>query len=364
MTKPVPPASASAVAADLLELAMEPASGKRFELLRRITDTYLDQRESRTLAEQYLFDELMGQLVDKIDGKDRAHAAAHLATLPSLPHALAQRLAGDDDIAVARPMLRDYGAMPEDILIDVARHASQAHLQAISSREVVTPPVTDIVVDRGDQVTVRTLAANKGARFSRFGMRSLIGKSEKDVALQSLIVDRSDLSLDALGDFISIVSHELAARLREKALDMDVSRIEHHVVDWMEDRKPNAALTTRYIEGIQAGHLKLDDVALELIRGERLFDTLTVLAAVVEADRYFAFGQLARGKVAAVLLLLKSVELKWPVVEAFLKLRRTKILDAMAEAPAVRSDYDAINVADAQRVVRFMKERRPAAAAR
>ncbi len=346
------------VAEDLLALALERSSDKRIDLLRRITETYLDQRESRTHAEQFLFDDLLEKLIDKIDPAHRAEASGHLAGLPCVPDALAQRLAGDDDIAVARPMLRDYGAMPEAILIDVARRGSQEHLQAISSRSEVTPPVSDIVVDRGDQATVRTLAANPGARFSRFGMRNLIGKSEKDEALQALIVERSDLSLDELGNLLSVISQELAARLRDKALAMDASAIEQHVVDWMEERKPNVALTARYIEGIQAGHLKIDDVAMELIRAERLFDTLTVLAAIIDADRYFTFGQLARGKVQSVLLLLKSVELNWPVVESFFRLRRAKILETALEAPAVRADYDAINVAVAQRVIRFMKERR------
>lgn len=348
------------VADDLLQLALERSSEKRVELLQRITDAYLGQHESRSLAERYLFDELLANLLDKIDSKDRAQASEHLAGFSSLPEALAKRLAGDDDIAVAKPMLRDYVAMPEDILIDVARRGSQEHLQAISSRAVVTPPVTDIVVDRGDQATVRTLAANRGARFSRFGMRSLIGKSEKDEALQALIVERSDLSLDALGNLLSVISQELAARLRDKALEMDVSVIEHHVVDWIEERKPNAALTSRYAEGIRAGNLKLDDVVMELVRGERLFDALTVLSTMIEAEPYFAFGQLARGKAQSALLLLKSLELKWTVVEAFLRLRRAKSLEAGLEPLPVRSDYDAINIAVAQRVVRFMRERRRA----
>jgi len=361
MTAAAPTASSNArVAEDLLQLALERSSEKRVELLQRITDAYLGHHESRTLAEQYLFDELLENLLDKIDSKDRAQASAHLAGFSSLPDTVAKRLAGDDDIAVARPMLRDYVAMPDDILIDVARRASQEHLQAISSRAVVSAPVTDIVVDRGDQTTVRTLAANRGARFSRFGMRNLTDKSEKDEALQALIVERSDLSLDALGNLLSVISQELAARLRDKALEMDVSTIEHHVVDWMEERKPNAALTTRYVEGIRSGHLNLDDVVMESIRGERLFDALTVLAAMIENEPYFAFGQLARGKTQSVLLLLKALELKWIVAEAFLKLRRAKIIEAGLEPLPTRSDYEAINVAVAQRVVRFMQERRRA----
>lgn len=116
------------LAADLAALATEQTSEKRLELLHRITDTYIEQGDRATPAEHYLFNEVIGKLIDKIASGDRAAAATKLSTMPSLSDELARRLASDSDISVARPIIRDYGGLPERILLDVSMAASQEHL--------------------------------------------------------------------------------------------------------------------------------------------------------------------------------------------------------------------------------------------
>jgi hypothetical protein len=82
----------SAWAADLVLLASERTSEKRVELLRRITDAYIEQADRWTSAEQYLFNEVVTTLIDKIAGVERAAASAKLAKLPKLTDGLAQNL--------------------------------------------------------------------------------------------------------------------------------------------------------------------------------------------------------------------------------------------------------------------------------
>ena len=83
-----------------------------------------------------------------------------------------------------------------------------------------------------------------------------------------------------------------------------------------------------------------------------------MLAGTVDLDRYHAFNILTCAKSESVLLLLKSVHLSWPNVAAFLKLRRTKIAYDETDQQAEEGDYEAIDPAAAQRVVRFLKVRR------
>ena len=76
-------------------------------------------------------------------------------------------------------MVRNYAALSENTLVAVATKGSQEHLQSIVSRAVVSPAVSDIVVERGDQKTVRKARrATKAHKFSSGGMRKLAHKSE------------------------------------------------------------------------------------------------------------------------------------------------------------------------------------------
>ena len=352
----------AALAADLAALATEQTSEKRLELLHRITDAYIEQGDRATPAEHYLFNEIIGKLIDKIASGGRAAAAAKLSTMPALSDELAQRLASDSDIDVARPIIRDYGALPERILIDVAKSGSQAHLTVIAGRDKVTPPVSDVVVARGDRDTIQTLAANRGAQFSEFGMQSLIDKSAGDNDLQALIVTRADLSLTAIGRLLPLISNELASRLRDVAGPIDDTLVEKHLGAWAADRQQNAARTDAYIAGIRAGDLNPNDIIGELVTGKRLLDAATVVATMLGLDRFYAFNLLTGGKIQSALLLLRSAGLSWKVADAFIKLRIAKAGLYDYETPPRRGDYEAIEPEAAQRVVRFMKVRRTAKA--
>src|SRR3972149_7936956 len=159
--------SRSSMAADLMGLAQEKSSHKRVELLRRITDAYLDHSDENSQAEEFLFDDIVTKLVGKVSTPDKIQVSENLSKLPELPEGLARTLATDSNIEVARPVVRDYRGLSEKILIDVATRGSQAHLHAVARRETIPAPVTDVVVKRGDQRTTQTLAGNQGAQISR-----------------------------------------------------------------------------------------------------------------------------------------------------------------------------------------------------
>lgn len=348
--------------ADLVELASERSSERRIELLHRITDAYVVQADQYSAAEKYLFEEIISKLIEKVTSQSRAEVSVKLAGLPDLPDALAHQLASDSDIEVARPIIRYCRGLSEQTLIDVAKKGSQDHLQIIAGRPVVTPPVTDVVVTSGDRNTVRTLAANQSAQFSIKGMNTLISKAKTDVDLQALIVERADLSLNAIGKLLPMISDELTNRLRGTAIEVDEVVVQRHLNEWAKDRQINIERTDAYINGIRNGDLNLNDVILQLVGGRRLFDAATVVAATVDLDRYYTFNLLTCGKIQAALLLLRSADLSWPAAEGLLRLRIAKAgVDEFEELPP-RRDYDAIDVAIAQRVVRFMKVRRVAAA--
>jgi len=361
-TAVLPQQSLSTLAEDLASLAAERAPDRRVELLRRISAAYAAHAEPGVTAEVYLFNEVVSKLVDKIAGADRAAAAATLATMPRLPEPLVRRLASDADIDVARPLIRDYRAMPEAILVCVARNASQDHLRVIAAREEVTPPVTEVVVRRGDRSVMRILAGNSGARFSDAGMRELIAKAKHDLDLQALLVDRNDLSLAAVERLLPIVTEALARRLCGKVGVVSEDAVMPHLAAWLDDRSRNAERTRAFIAGLRNGDLQASDVFRELFAQGRLYDAAAVLASHLEIGCDYTFGVLAGNSLHSAMLLMRAAALPWALVEAFLKLRQAKGAPFEPHALPKRAAYLALDVAAAQRVLRFAKVRRSAGA--
>ena len=76
--------------------------------------------------------EVFGLLIEEIEIKARAELSNRLAPVSNAPVKVLRRLANDDDIAVAGPVLTLAPRLAEADLIDVASNKGQAHLHAIS----------------------------------------------------------------------------------------------------------------------------------------------------------------------------------------------------------------------------------------
>jgi uncharacterized protein (DUF2336 family) len=342
---------------DLEHLATEKSSQKRLKLLRRVTDLYLATDHQKSAAVRYMFNEVVVYLLEHIDNSDLAKAAEDLATLPHIPSTLAHQLATNADHNIARPIVENYRALSDETLLTVANTGSQDHLRSIASRPTIAPSISDIVAERGDPETLRKIAANNGALFSSAGMRTMARKSETDVLLQALLVDRPDLSLEAVGILLPVVSRELAHRLHVRVAELDPITVGSHIAKWMQRRKSAMSRTTACISAIRAGDLRIDDVVMEMIRSKQLFSAATVLAASLEIDPDYAFGLLTDAKTQTILLLLRCINLTWPTVEAFFQLRAAKLAGKRNQEPPLRTDYESIDRATAQRVARFLKVR-------
>lgn len=355
--------SLSALADELALLAGEKSSSKRLELLRRIAAIYAGHAEPGRAAEQYLFDEVVSELMDKIAGPERVAASTTLAAMPSLPDGVVRKLAGDSDIEVARPIIRDFAAMPEPILVDVARTGSQDHLRVIAERAEVTPPVTDVVVERGDSSVAGILADNGGAQFSDRGMSRLIDKAAGDRDLQAKLVARKDLTLAAIGRLLPIITDELARRLRHRAPRVSESTVVEYLADWIGDRRKCEERTVALIAGIRKGDLKANDIVGELVAQRRLHDAGTVLAQVLDLAPAYVFNALDGASLQSALLLMRAAGLGWPVADALLRLREAKAGPCGHQAPPTRDEYMTLDIGAAQRVIRFVKVRSAVGAA-
>src|SRR6202163_1446473 len=178
---------------DELERAL--ASGTdahRAEMLTRITDLFLAAASGYSDAQINLFDEVITKLTVAIESKARARLAIRLADTAHAPVAVIRRLSDDDDIEVARPVLKSSKRLDDADLLAAAKSKGQPHLLAISERTSLSEAVTEVLVTRGDRDVAHSIVKNAGARFSDAGFRILVQRSASDEGLAVRVGSRRD----------------------------------------------------------------------------------------------------------------------------------------------------------------------------
>src|SRR6202140_5714184 len=118
----------------------------------------------------WTFGEVIGRLAEDIEIAARVRLANKLSPSNNAPVKIIKKLAFDDSIDVAGPVLRQSNRLDARTLVANARSKSQQHLLAISRRKSIVEDVTDVLVTRGNRDVVNSVATNNGARFSDFGI--------------------------------------------------------------------------------------------------------------------------------------------------------------------------------------------------
>src|SRR5437764_2285599 len=108
------------------------SASRRAEALLGI-GTLFCETAARLNSEQIdLFGQLFERLLDRVDRTARIELSRLLAPTANAPADVVRRLAMDDDIAVAGPLLEHCRRLEGADLANIARQKSQAHLLAMS----------------------------------------------------------------------------------------------------------------------------------------------------------------------------------------------------------------------------------------
>ncbi len=180
--------------------------------------------------EIWTFGEVIGRLADEIEVAARAQLARRLARFDQAPANIIHKLAFDDAIEVAGPILRESDRLEAYALVANICTKSQPHLLAISKRKSIEEKVTDELVTRGNQEVVKSVATNNGARFSDFGFLHMIKRAEGDSILAEHLGLREDIPRHIFQQLIAKASDDVRKRLERERPAM-VDQIQTSVAD-------------------------------------------------------------------------------------------------------------------------------------
>jgi hypothetical protein len=180
--------------------------------------------------EIWTFGEVVGRLADEIEVAARAQLARRLAGFDRAPVNIIHKLAFDDSIEVAGPVLQESERLESYALVANVCTKSQPHLLAISKRKSIEETVTDELVTRGNQEVVNSVATNNGARLSDFGFLHMIKRAEGDSILAEQLGLRKDIPRHLFQQLIAKASDDVKKRLERERPEM-VNQIQTSVTD-------------------------------------------------------------------------------------------------------------------------------------
>jgi uncharacterized protein (DUF2336 family) len=209
-----------------LDESISRGSGEsRLRALWHATDVLLAGRYSEDQI--WMFGQVIERLALELEVVARAQLARRLANSKNAPINCVKKLAYDNSIYVAEPILRQSERIDVRTLVSIA--SSESHL-AISKRKSVTEPVTDVLVVIGNREVVNSLANNPGARFSHFGFMELIKRSEHDSILIETLGQRNDIPRSIFQQLIAKASDDVKKKL-ERERPAIATQIETLVAD-------------------------------------------------------------------------------------------------------------------------------------
>jgi uncharacterized protein (DUF2336 family) len=201
-----------------------PSVGERGRVVREIAALFMRQASQYSAVQVDLFDKVLMKLVDKIEEEVRVFLAKELSSVDNAPYRLLKRLASEDEIAAASPVLINSPCLDEDFLLACAKSKSQQHLVAISSRKAISYRLTDVLVERGDDQVVLTLARNEGAEFSDRGCSIIVERARDNYQLTRVLWKRHDIPRPQVVELFRKASQalrqELLAQDSTKAQDI------------------------------------------------------------------------------------------------------------------------------------------------
>jgi uncharacterized protein (DUF2336 family) len=340
---------------DELESTMRAGSAaQRADVLRRITDLFLQYAPACNDEQIALFDDVMLRLVDRIEHHALVRLSAQLAPLGNAPAGVIHALAADDDADVATPVIRQSPVLTDDALVEIARSKGEDHLTAIADRAVVTEKVTDALVERDNPAVTLRVTRNTGARFSRHALMTVAHRASDDAELAETMVRRDDVPPDIFQNLL-IKATEL---VRERLLKNAEPEARARVNDVLADVANHVATSEG---GAQAFVLtSKDPIRLKLqigtcARAGKRSETVASLAALSKLPIQAVQSLLNAEAEDAVLILCKTIALDWNDVRDVLGVMTSTRYEDSPKTKAAFRKYYSLTEETAHRVINFVK---------
>ncbi len=332
-------------------------------MLRQLTDLYLIGAEQYADEEISLIDDVFVRLVATIEESSRALLSLRLGPVAKAPPKIVRLLACDEAIDVASPVLTQSEALEVETLVECAKTKSQEHMLAISRRKTVPEPVTDVLVERGDQQVVLSTAINAGARFSQNGFGVLINRAHGDDLLTRRVGTRPDLPPKLFKQLLEAASEKVRATLeadRARALE-DIRQVVAEVTTRIETKavtKTQAYAAAHVLaESLRrVGQLNIEKLE-DFARDGRFEEVVAALSLMANMPPDLVERTVHDTQAESLLVLAKAVGLPWETTKNILTLAAKRYRRSTAEVDKCMAAFERLKEPIARQILEFHRKR-------
>ena len=199
---------------------------KRLETIKRVTDLFLLSAGTFNGEQIELFDNVLERLIRTIEIRAVADISARmalaemssqLASVAQAPPSVVRRLADNDEITIAGPVLAESARLSAEDLVEIAETKGEPHLLAVSGRWWLKEVVTDALLARRYPNVSRRIVNNPGARISSAGFAIVLEQAESDPELAVDTGIRLDLPPELRQQLLRNATEVVRSRLQSRA---------------------------------------------------------------------------------------------------------------------------------------------------
>lgn len=336
---------------------------RRAEILRKVTDLFVLGSGQFSEDQIELFDNVMGRLLGHIEFTARAQFGSRIARLADAPPKVVRVLANDDAIEVAGPLLTHCERLDEETLIESARTKSQDHLLAISTRKVLVEAVTDVLVERGNKPVVASTARNGGARFSDFGVATLIDKACDDGDLALCVWARPDIPRQNLVRLFVDASEAVKNQLveadprRAELIKSMVAKATDEIQTKARAGSNDFAQALDHVSQLHAAG-KLGEAQLVGFANEGNFDkVVAALALMCDLPIGVVERAFVQNQTEQIIVLARAIDISWVTTVTLLLLHAGANGSSRQQLDRCFTDFSRLQTKTAQTALRFYRMR-------
>jgi uncharacterized protein (DUF2336 family) len=317
--------------------------------------------------EIWTFGEVIGRLADEIEVATRAQLARRLARFDQAPVNIIHKLAFDDAIEVAGPILQESDKLEPYALVANVCTKGQPHMLAISKRKSIEEEVTDVLVTRGNQEVVKSVATNNGARLSDFGFLHMITRAEGDSILAEQLGLRKDIPRHVFQQLIAKASDDVKKRLELERPGM-VDQIQTSVTDVAGELQSKfgpvsrSYLVAKRVVATQHQLGNLNENSISAYARFHKVDEVTIglsLLCALPGD-VIERALLDRNR-ETLLILAKALDFSWETTMSLLFLGAKDHRITAKEFHDLEKEFGGLNVETSRSVLEFYKSRKNSA---
>ncbi|MCJ8323285.1 MAG: DUF2336 domain-containing protein [Rhizobiales bacterium] len=348
---------------DLLTMTDENTSEKRFELMNAIADMLVTDGKRKSTSELELFSEVFITLLGKLDETSKAQISHRFATITNIPKQFATALA-TESAEIAAPMLKISTVFDDDDLINITNITTTEHRICIATRENITTPITDALIEHCEPPVFKSLVHNDTAHISLKGFSNMIEHSPDDCALLDLLLKRKDLpdEIKTLLPHLPDDIYQQVARVADNHQPEELSQLMDKTHDIVEDEQKAEAQITRSelneVNEINNGTLSLDQAVIQFARADEPRKLAQVIAEIEQLNQMHLDYAMLLQNGEPITTLCRSIDLS---EDAFLEIcyMRATMLDL---SPTARNrmiaNFNNLDVNTAKRSIRHMNLKR------